>query len=100
MTSAVLVWTDRQGWILDGTATAGSLLNISVPPRERRRISLFFVRDRPVLMKLMEEAARGHGGTVETILRPRERRPVPVFVRLLPEAEEPGLVRWELMVRG
>ena len=92
------VWTDSEGRILDVTPSAASLLNVSSAALKlQRQISPFFVRDRLLILRRLDEAARGHSGTVQTVLRPRERRPMPMLVHLLPEAEAPGLVRWELI---
>ena len=89
------IWTDADGRIWQMNEPATRLFNIVNP--NRRLITIFFGDNRDRLAVLLGEAANGHVGSVDrVILRPRERRPIPVRIRLNRE-EDSAFVLWTIV---
>ena len=86
---AAMAWvlTDPQGSILEMSAGAERLFSVSQRPTRGRSIFLFFDIGRQDLMRDATEAALGRTLTVSTRLRPKERRPVTVRLRIEPQSE-------------
>lgn len=87
------VLTDRGGVIVNANTAAGTLLNVS-PRHLKDRQLLVFTHDREAFRVLLERRSRGLEEEVHGSLeiRPRERRPRQLGVRLEPVS--PGADMW------
>ncbi len=75
---------DRNGGILDANHAAGLLLNLG-PKRLKGRNLLVFSKDRVAFADVVERAAvQADALTTSLIFRPRERKPLPVTIRVVP----------------
>ena len=92
------VMTDRQGLILDVSDEAARLLSGTARGLLHRSLIVFFEQDREGWEQAMARAKRG--GRVFRVgrLRPKERRPVPVRVEIVPaEGEAPPALIWRFL---
>ena len=80
------VLTDPQGSVLEMSAAAERLFSVTQRSTRGRSIFLFFDIDRQVLMRDATGAALGKAVTVSTRLRPKERRPLTVRLRIEPQS--------------
>jgi PAS domain-containing protein len=91
------VVADRNGCILEANHAAGTLLNLGAK-RLRGRNLLLFSRDRAAFMAIAERAADATDPVeASLVLRPRERKPLPVAILVVPPSpDSPGPWLWFL----
>ncbi len=78
------VVADRNGCIIDANHAAGILLNLGAKRLKGRNL-LLFSRDRAAFMAIAERAAdRTDPVEASLVLRPRERKPLPVTIIVVP----------------
>ena len=82
------VYTDRYGRILRVSPAGAGILNLSSRGGLGRQLPLFFVRDRVLLIRQIDEAVRGHAVAIETVFRPLERAPRLAHVEIAQEHTE------------
>ena len=92
------VWTTFNGEITLASQGAASLLHLSATSLRRRAVDRFFDGNRRQLFTSLDRAARGHADVFDAVLRPRERRPVPVSVRVEPDPLNGALAVWTFTV--
>ncbi len=80
--SALAVWTDTTGYILDATTGAAQLLGVGRRGLVHRLMQLYVTADRAHVLRALERAGRGHEETLDVQLQPRERRKVLVRIHL------------------
>lgn len=87
--------TDSAGYIVKGNSAAGALLNVSARHLKDRQL-LVFTRDRDAFRVLLQRMGDGREAEVQGSLgiRPRERRPVPMDVRVVPLSPGAGMWLW------
>jgi hypothetical protein len=88
------VWTTFTGEIALVSRGAASLLHMSAGSLRRRAIDRFFDGNRKQLFSSLDHAARGYTDEFTAVLRPRERRPVVMVVRLEQDPLNPALALW------
>jgi PAS domain-containing protein len=90
------VLTDSAGFIVDANHGAGRLLNFSAKKLLDREL-VVFGEDRTAFKMLLQRLPHESGHVLETLkLRPRERKPTSVDVRVLPAPYRPGHWLWFL----
>jgi PAS domain-containing protein len=91
------VLTDEAGVILNANQAAGVALNISGKHLKDRPL-LVFSENRPAFSDLLSRLARGTDYVRTSLtIRPRERKPAPMDVFVLPlDGHRPGLLLWFL----
>ena len=94
----VKIYTGENGIIVDATHQAAELLNLSPRGLRGRSFSLFFPGDRDHVIRALREAAQGHPTAFDAVLRPRDRRPVPVYVSAGIEDSDTRTIRWIITV--
>ena len=92
------VWTTFTGEIAMASQGAAALLHISATSLRRRAVDQFFDGNRRQLFTTLDRVARGHADVFSAVLRPRERRPVPVSVRVEPDPLNAALAVWTFTV--
>ena len=87
--------TDSAGYIVNANSAAGTLLNVSARHLKDRQL-LVFTRDRDAFRVLLERMGQGREAEVQGSLgiRPRERRPVQMDVRVVPLSPGTGMWLW------
>jgi hypothetical protein len=89
--------TDRYGRIVETCGSAASLLNVSARALWGRQLPLFVADRRPEIQAQLDVAARGHEVVLDTVLRPRDRKPMYVTIRLRPYGHDvPAEVEWTI----
>ena len=86
---AACVLTDQGGSILKANRAAGALLNVA-PAHLKGRPLLVFAEDRETFRALLTEIGR-NGSTqlrARVMLRPRERKPAPTQLQVLPSPRD------------
>jgi CheY-like chemotaxis protein len=76
------VITDAQGYLVEISPRAATLLNFSRKGQLRRNLLPFFARDRDVIAEAVRQAASGLIVHLETVLRPRDRKPKRVHLEV------------------
>lgn len=90
-----MVVTTVEGVIEYVNPAAAHLLNTSAPHCRGRNLLLWFARDRIEIAHLLSHAVLGHPVDRTALLRPRERRSLPVqFHLVLMKDDEGELLRW------
>ena len=92
------VYTAENGIILDATPQAAELLNLSARGVRGRPFSLFFTGERDQVRRALTEAVQGHTTAFDAWIRPRDRKPVPVYVSAGIENGDTRTVRWIITV--
>jgi PAS domain-containing protein len=87
--------TDAAGTILDVSAAAAELLNVSRMHLRRRSLLNFFNADRPEWNRLLRLASQGHNVERAGSLRPRDRRPQAVYVEVTEVRNDPAMRAFE-----
>lgn len=87
--------TDSSGHIVNANSAAGALLNVSARHLKDRQL-LVFTRDRDAFRVLLQRMSHGREAEVQGSLgiRPRERRPVQMAVRVVPLSPGAGMWLW------
>src|SRR5688572_18556009 len=81
--TAMELWTTVDGQIIDVSDMIPRFLNLGRRALIGRSIETFFNGNRARVFLALDVAARGHAETFQAEVRPRERRPVKVAVRLI-----------------
>ena len=82
--------TDAAGEILDLSAAAARLLNLSVRGARGRKLPTFLPEDRPRLLRELLHAADGAIVQRSTVLQPRDRRARRIRFDIAAEPQTPG----------
>ena len=83
------VITDRAGFIIEASAEAAHLLNMSAAHLRQRSLLVFFDSDRAGWAAALRRASDGQILTREGVLRPRDRRPIVVEVEVIQMLDHP-----------
>src|SRR5688572_21957970 len=78
----VEIITDRFGRIVTVCDYSPAVFNLSARGLEGRALSAFVAHNRLAVIERLEAAAKGEDFVVETILRPRERKPRPAVLHI------------------
>jgi PAS domain-containing protein len=92
------IYTRENGTIVDVSEQAAQLLNLSPRGLKGRPLPLFFLGNRDHVKRALKEAMRGERIAFDAVIRPREKRPVRVYVTADTEDGDTGTVRWQLTV--
>ena len=92
------VYTAENGTILDASREAAKLLNLSPRGLRGRPFSIFFPGGRDHVNRALREALQGHPTAFDTVIRPRDRRPVPVYLTAGIEDGDSRTVCWMITV--
>jgi PAS domain-containing protein len=84
-TAGVIEWVDPPG---------ARLLNTSARSCAGRYLLPFFDGDRLRILASLRLAAQGEIVEIEASIRPRDRKPVPVALRLAPNSDRQGAMTW------
>jgi hypothetical protein len=90
--AGALPWviTDARGDVLEASATASALFNVSLKAMRQRSLYSFFDGDRDVWINTAAEMRPDAPVERSSTMRPRERRPMTVAVRLTRETNSPA----------
>lgn len=94
MSNAARIFTDSRGFVLASSDDAARLLNLTIRGLDGRPLYLFITEGRGRVMNQIEIAARGHTVTIDTIVRPRDRRPRHVHIVIRRVADASGKLEW------
>jgi hypothetical protein len=92
--SATWVMTDPEGLILGVSPSGARLLSASARGLQQRSLLLFFEQDRDGWRAASMRASRGECVELSGRLRPKDRRPVLVGVRIEPADSLRPALRW------
>ena len=87
--------TDAAGNILDVSADAAAMLNVSRVHLRRRSLLMFFAAERPEWNRLLRLAAQGHQVQRTGSMRPRDRRARTVHVEMMEVPNYPEIKAFE-----
>jgi hypothetical protein len=90
-TAGVIEWVDPSG---------ARLLNTAARSCAGRDLLRFFARDRMTLLASMRAAASGQVIESEATIRPRDRKPVAVALRVALDPDAGGSLKWIFTVQA